>query len=338
MLDGFIYSAAYEYWGITSPDDNPTKNKPPPIVRRLLTPHEQTKWAYEVASAIRKVVCSMDCLRKYILHLRNQVSAAYERDDWINSTRLNDQYHCPAINCNKSFKTKSGFTKHVSSCHENLSSFVQKPISDVSNELTIGEQNSLVLLLFLIRDLSDAYAMADGDRIFRDIKLAFLYFFNTGHTKYRLWLWRMLAYDIALLSPRKAFEYRWNNCANVNGGISCNIPDDNLVELNVKALKQLLRNQGANVSFESARVTCLCAKYVEAIKNNWSKRCGVKKDGKRGDVDKLNDILTIAQEIHLSRSENVLRPFKDPVLRVTAEALHSWMSEQVLIAKTLLQA
>ena len=63
-------------------------------------------------------------------------------------------------------------------------------------------------------------------------------------------------------------------------------------------------------------------KYVEAIKNNLSKRCGVKKDGKK-DVDKLNDILIIAQEIHFSRNENVLRPIKDPVLRVTADALYS---------------
>ena len=149
VLDRLIYSAANEYLGITLPDDNPTKNKPPPIVRRLVTPQEQTMWAYEVASSIRKAVCSVDCLRKYILHLRNQVSVIYERDGWIDSTRLSD-HHCPAINCNKSYKKKSKFTKHVCVCHENLSSFVQKPVSDVSNELDADEQNSLVLILLLI--------------------------------------------------------------------------------------------------------------------------------------------------------------------------------------------
>lgn len=41
-----------------------------------------------------------------------------------------------------------------------------------------------------------------------------------------------------------------------------NIPDDNLVELHVRKLKELLRQQGGNVSFESAKVACATCMLV----------------------------------------------------------------------------
>ena len=77
-------------------------------------------------------------------------------------------------------------------------------------------------------------------------------FFSTGQVKYRLWLWHMMAFEKAIWSSRKAFEYKWNTTCNVNGGAERNIPDDNLVELHVKMLKEQLACQGSRVSFESA--------------------------------------------------------------------------------------
>jgi hypothetical protein len=182
--------------------------------------------------------------------------------------------------------------------------------------------------------------MGDGDRVFRDIKIAFLYFFSTGHVKYRLWLFRMLAYDMSLLTPRKAFEYRWNVSANVNGGIDANIPDDNLVELNVKLLKEHLRAQGPNVSYESAKTACLSMKYIDAVKCNLLSSCGCnKRHGKRSEVDKMADIQTIATELKTSNNKcnNMHDQYRDPVLRVNVAALHPWITEQKLVIATLMQ-
>jgi hypothetical protein len=151
----------------------------------------------------------------------------------------------------------------------------------------------------------------------------------------------MLAYDMSLLSPRKAFEYRWNVSANINGGIEGNIPDDNLVEINVKMLKELLRAQGPNVSYTSAKDACLSMQYIDTVKRNLIKSAGIsKKTGKRTDVDKMFDVLSIAAEIVKSQKDSLVNEHeyhKDPVLRVTSTALHSWITEQKLIAAAVMQ-
>ena len=199
---------------------------------------------------------------------------------------------------------------------------------------TCTQQDSLLMHIFLLKDLADAYRMADGNRIFRDIKFAFLYFFETGHIKYRLWLFRMMAYEKAILSERKAFEYKWNVCANMNGRVDGNIPDDNLVEIHVKQLKSLLSAQGANVSYESAKLASVTMNAINIIKHNLLKFCNVDQNvGHRAMVDKSNDVLLIAQELCKVINKPV---FKDPILKVQAPSLHDWLSHQVLIASTFL--
>jgi hypothetical protein len=51
-------------------------------------------------------------------------------------------------------------------------------------------------------------------------------------------LFRYLANCLTLLTPRMAYEYKWNCSANLCGGIDHNIPNDNLVELLVQAVKK----------------------------------------------------------------------------------------------------
>lgn len=63
-------------------------------------------------------------------------------------------------------------------------------------------------MAYLYHDTQDAYKMGDGDCIFANAKVEMLYAFSLKHTKYRLWLWRMLSYEMSLLSKREAFEYK----------------------------------------------------------------------------------------------------------------------------------
>lgn len=105
----------------------------------------------------------------------------------------------------------------------------------------------------LLRDTYDAFSMCDGERIVRNAKFEFLCADVRKHTKYKLWLWRFVAYIIALLSPKQAYEYMWN-CASstTGGGVGKNIPNDNLVELMVQLVKKKLREQGSNFTYASA--------------------------------------------------------------------------------------
>jgi hypothetical protein len=118
------------------------------------------------------------------------------------------------------------------------------------------------------------------------------------------------------LSPKRFFEYRWNTCVNVNGGICNNIADDNLVELHVKILKDLLRHQGANVTNKSARVASVIIKYIDGIKNSFAKFCGVSMDASsRISADKQCDVEKIGIEVLHSFSSETVVNYKDPVLK-----------------------
>ncbi|WAR05680.1 hypothetical protein MAR_021049 [Mya arenaria] len=114
--------------------------------------------------------------------------------------------------------------------------------------------DSLFLFMaLLLKSASEAYKYhGDGARAVRNLKFEGVFAGAIGHTKYRLCLWRTLAYVKCVLSPRKAYEYMWNISCNIVGGLGNNIPNDNLVELMVKTIKKKFKTQGANV-----RTDCL---------------------------------------------------------------------------------
>ena len=80
----------------------------------------------------------------------------------------NGQYLCSYDNCQKTYKTLNGFVKHLNICHNSV---LQK--APENEALITSKRNSLLLHLFLLRDLADAYRLGDGMCIFRDIKFAF---------------------------------------------------------------------------------------------------------------------------------------------------------------------
>lgn len=182
----------------------------------------------------------------------------------------------------------------------------------------------------ILRDTYDAYQMADGNRLFRNAKFEMLPADAFHHTKYRLWLCRFLAYENALLSPRQAFEYKWNCCSNTNGGIGRNEPNDLLVEMNVNAIKQKLRSQGANVTYDSARVIAISSRQDD-IKQNIIRQCGSHFGTARPPVSMVMDISLIIQEAEKGQliktilgREGVFANFVDPFQRVVPTAFHKW--------------
>ncbi len=330
-MDGYILSAAFNYWGIEKLDQTFRKNKVPTTLLRVLTADEQLQWLLETARKVKQLLYSNDAVNAHIDSLRNSLHVEQVNDETIADAYKDNVYTCFGNKCCKKFKTRTGFVKHLNNCHCDI--LINKPDTDIA---TCTKQDSLLMHLFLLRDLNDVYRMADGDRVFRDIQLVFLYFFETGHTKYRLWMFRMMAYEKAILSPRKAFEYKWNLSVNMNGGVDGNIPDDNLVEIHVKQLKTLLSSQGANVSFDSAKLASVTMKKINSVKHNLQMYCNIDQTvGHRSQVDKSKDVLMIAQELHKHQTANKSL-YKDPVLKVQASNLRSWMSDQVLIAATLL--
>lgn len=144
--------------------------------------------------------------------------------------------------CNKKYKKVGHLKRHLTTKH----AWVLPNEEDVSSQIDhiALYRSSFLKCAFLLRDTNDAYSMADGDRITDNAKFQFL-LSNVGHhTKYQLWLFRFLAYILALLSPRMAYEYKWNCTSNLHGGAGHNIANDNLVEIQVQKIKKKYVTKG----------------------------------------------------------------------------------------------
>lgn len=106
----------------------------------------------------------------------------------------------------------------------------------------------------------------------------------------------MITYIIAILDTKESFEYKWNMTVNLKGGIKNNIPNDNCVEIQVHNIKSQLNTQGANKSFQSARLICMTTQVVDGIKDQLMKSTKtVKSRSTRPTVDKTGDIVTIVK-------------------------------------------
>ncbi|KAK6167108.1 hypothetical protein SNE40_021211 [Patella caerulea] len=200
-----------------------------------------------------------------------------------------------------------------------------------------------MMAALLLRDTDDAYKFADGNRITRNAKFEFLLADVGHHWKYKQWLFRFLSYISATLTERESKEYIWNCTCNTAGGQGRNIPNDNLVELNVQAVKKKVQSQGANATFTSARKAAMSIKTQNNIRDNLLNQSGCKPSGKRKpEVVKLSDIRAIANAclkgnlfvVEPRRQLDSFTNFKNFFERIDATKLYKWLNEQEKKIKT----
>ncbi|CAH1248568.1 Hypp8253 [Branchiostoma lanceolatum] len=331
-LDAYTLAAACHHFGLTSIEGKPATNIP--------RGQPTYPWLLEQVQAIRKQLLSpheqeaMD-----IDNLSQQAQAMDNRQNLLDTMKQgNGKFRC--AHCGKEYVREKNFTKRLQKDHNiNLNT---TPVNQEGRECSKKSPGSAVSVIssfcrmgFLRRDTEDSYKMCDGDRVFRNAKLEMLYAYSLRHTKYCIWLWRMLAYEMALLTPSEAFDYKWNTCVNLQGGIGKNIPNDNAVELQVGEIKKRLRAQGSNKSFQSAQTIC---KTNQIVKNLQQKCKGHVKSRERTVAKKEKDIQTFVEEIIES---NVLDytsvyqtfpDYTDPLARIDMGKFHVWVKEQKQIA------
>lgn len=247
------------------------------------------------------------------------------------------QYTCT---CDRKYKTKGHFKRHLQNEHN----WVFHTATEESSESPSSKQDRIALwrssfmkLALLLRDTEDAYKFGDGTRIFRNAKFEMMCADVANHSKYKLWLWRLLAYECALLSPREAFEYKWNCSSNIHGGFGKNIPNDNLVEICVHVIKKKMREQGANLTYESAKKIASCVQMQEEIRISVQQQLGMKTSGQtKPSVDKKKDLQLIINELRANdifsyipgRKFNAFKDFKDTFSRINLVNLHKWITSQ----------
>lgn len=64
------------------------------------------------------------------------------------------------------------------------------------------------LMSLLLRDTCNAYQMGDGEIIVRNAYMEWLYASGVKHSKYKLWLWRIITYINAILDTKESFGYK----------------------------------------------------------------------------------------------------------------------------------
>jgi hypothetical protein len=244
------------------------------------------------------------------------------------------KYIC--ISCGNEYKKVGHLKRHLKEKHlwdftDNDAEGEEKP-----DRISIYRA-SLMKCLLLLKDTNDGYCMGDGDRIMINAKFQMLLSGVTRHTKYQIWLFRFLAYYFCILSPKDAYEYKWNCTANISGGNGHNIPNDNLVEIMVHRLKQKVRTQGANVTYESARKAALSLQVQDEIKSNLMQEVNTKPKGtSRSETSKSVDIELMIGELKKAeifeflpgRQFNAFPSIQDLFAKVKVVDFHKWIQSQ----------
>ena len=243
----------------------PTTNRIPPLLFTL-NKDAQSAWLKTQVIAIKT------CLLGNVSNvdpIRSGTTIHDEGQNMINSLKqLDGTFVCS--DCGATYKEIGWLKRHMQKKHD-WHPPAPPPRIHAPNSTKTLVISSFVKMALLARDTWDAYRMGDGDRVFRNAKLEMLYAFGTGRTKYRLWLWNMVANELACLTEREAFEYKWNISVNLKGGIGQNIPNDDLCELQVRRIKGPLATQGPNKSFDSAQVLCKTSHVLDQLKEGLQK-------------------------------------------------------------------
>ena len=191
-----------------------------------------------------------------------------------NSINAKD-FHVPFQNAPKSYTTIGWLKKHLRHMHRVNIELPTSSSRSSSHDEMFRYASEFMKVALLYRDTVDCYKMGDGDRLSRNLKFLMLHFGHGKGTKYQLWVWHMLAYDIALLSEAERFMYKWNIAVNVTGGLRKCIPNDYLVEIYVQKVKEAMRAMGANVTFNAVRRAAKCINWLERMSSKLAgPQCG----------------------------------------------------------------
>lgn len=214
---------------------------------------------------------------------------------------------CSVASCKEDFTTDSDRRHHEQVAHGLIRvPTQQRQSAGAVNHLQLeclddhifNYSCSLMKMALLERNFQDAVHYMDGQRLLRVWKFKMLHFKEAGRTKYALEALLFQADQLALLSPWDAYRQLWNRSFNLRGGAGNNIPLDMMVEHNNNFIKEMIRNQGANLTFQSAQQISRASMGLDAVISNLDNVLSIKAEsGRHADVDKRKDVLLIAQEV-----------------------------------------
>jgi uncharacterized C2H2 Zn-finger protein len=332
VTDGYIIAALLDLMDMETVDSSPKKV---PLFS-LMDDDTKVQYVLDLSSQVLQAydVCRYDELQD----IRENMEALDSDHQKLLLLKHDDRsFKCPQ--CDKAYERAAWLRKHLQKKHDWTFHRSKLELSSKSAKKEITNPiRTFLFMSLLYRDTCDSYRLGDGDRIVLNAKLEWLYASTVNHIKYKLWLWRMLAYIIFVLDPKEAFEYKWNMTVNLMGGIENNIPNDNCVEIQVHKIKHALNAQGPNKSFDSAKTICMTSQVVDGIKQNVMKSSRTQRSNRsRSVVDKSKDIVTIAKALRKNGYASDIKwesfqNFRDPLSCMDLIKLNEWANNQITTA------
>ena len=197
-----------------------------------------------------------DIIDIYVLEQSQAIPDIYEDTDYmesqlesLQSTDEDQKFKCPKLTEELSAISLAQKAHERKKKHRvviNLAPPQRSHSSETPYDGIFNVASAFLKVDLLFRDTDDDYRMGDGNRLIRNAKYKLLHFNQGHHIKYRLWMWRMLAYVKATLSKKEAYEYMWNMSFILSQGLGHLIPNDNLAEINIHLMKEL-KKKSSNI-------------------------------------------------------------------------------------------
>ena len=280
VLRGHIIACALQYYEIGSTDEQPAGAHQTELDQlKVRTQQEQLSYVRAVSEKI---------VDQFVLVEEANLDSPTCP---ITSSRL----ACPYPGCEKSYKVQHWLATHMKTVHhidcEVVIPRASRQEFDSNGDSMFNYHTSLMKMGLLFVDTVDAYKMGDGERVFRNAKFLLPHFFMTTHTKYRFWIWMMLANDLAILSEYDRYSYKNNIAINVTGGVGKCLANDHLVETQVRKVKESMKSTGANISYDASRRVAKCMGIVGELKNKFVDQ----PSGRHSSPRITEDVLRVAQ-------------------------------------------
>ena len=169
--------------------------------------------------------------------------------------------------CNRSYAKKGNLKRHRTLVH-GITPSSETDTSESTQDFKYNYTRCAMPILLTRLNHNDAIKYADGDRLERCHKFLIPYYRATGCTKYVHATLELISQLQFLLSPRRAFQLKWNRTANSRGLVDSNFPLDLDMEHENKVFKEHVTTYRGEVTENIIKVVSRSADMSEPISKN----------------------------------------------------------------------
>ena len=266
-----VIAASMKYFGIDSVNDQPTRN--------------QFQFGVHPDRSHYVNMVLEDIVNEYALPSINEMKQ--------DTSKLS----CP--NCKKTYITQRGLQNHMKNIHPGIQEPARpKPGMPPQKDAVFNYSRTALSMGMLAYDFTDARQMGDGDRIIRLYKFMLVHFKAANKPKYSYQVLRLLAQVDCFLTPRLAYELKWNRFVNKTGQIKHNIEVDREIEHQNRVFKENCGGLRGKVTKKSIDRISRSAQIIDELLTAVNQQARIHKPSGKHPTKITQNQLDLAMELH----------------------------------------